>query len=192
MNWLAPTSWRVCLVLMLLAIVAVACSTENLVGGQQNGQPPSSLTDSRLGESPLTSSEDCVNVDEQLALGAWVESEGPDGAISRVLDLESGQIRAGNFYDLSGEGKPGDPDFVAKIYWAPLDPEIAEDHPLLVRVENLDRRDQVVEVEVTTAAFGGGQYFWPSAIPLPDSGSWRLTATAPEHWACFELTVSPG
>ena len=94
-----------------------------------------------------------------------------------------------------GSGTPGDPDFRAKIGWVPLDRLVAKTSALDVRVEHLADPPVGAPVRLRLGGdgnhswTGAGEHFWPSTVPFPAAGRWRLTATAPGHWGCFELTV---
>ena len=96
---------------------------------------------------------------------------------------------AGNLYELSGVGERGGPDFVVKIWWIPLDPEVAHTTDLTVTVALIDEPDRAPTVTQFGYGFNSGGYFWPSGISLPGHGRWRLTAEAANHWGCFELSV---
>lgn len=130
-----------------------------------------------------------MDVDALLAGGRWTDVSSFDGSVSRILAARSGEIRAGNFYELSGAGMPGDPDFVAKLWWVPKDPDIARTVDLTVTVASASEPSR----EPITLQFGpassGPVFFWPSGIPLPSHGRWQLTAEAAGHWGCFLLTV---
>jgi hypothetical protein len=131
--------------------------------------------------APGSAERQCVDVDELRARDVWREVSTPDGTTVRVLDVRSGEILAGNFYGLTGAGDPGDPDFVAKIYWVPNDSDVA--------VQSLD---DPARSPITTQfgnASAGGRFFWPSGTPLPGHGRWRLTAESIGQWGCFVLTV---
>lgn len=175
------------LLVVVVALAGLVACTDNDVADVTS---PTTAADSREADdewatAPGTGERSCVDV-EQL------DPEG-DGVPLGVGDpgpaVRSGEILAGPLGDLVGVGQPGDPDFRAKIYWVPLDPEIAETEELVVTVEYLG----VEEVAPTELRLGGAhsgdRYFWPSSTPLPRRGAWRLTATAPGHWGCFEIQV---
>lgn len=136
-----------------------------------------------------TAERRCVDVDEARRVGQWKDVVAPDGSTSRQLALRSGEIIAGNLYELVGAGMRGSSDFVVKIWWVPLDPEIAHTTDLTVTVSSID--DPTADPSVTRFGYGSTTdgFFWPSGIPLPGYGRWRLTAEAGDHWGCFELSV---
>lgn len=141
-----------------------------------------------------TSAHVCVDVDALRARRSWTTIPGP-GASDRVLNARSGELVAGNFYELLGRGTPGDPGFVAKIYWVPRDPEVAKTEALTVTARYLgDARQPTVTVgfggDGTWQSSGTGTgYFWASGTPMPRKGRWRLTATALGVWGCFKVTA---
>lgn len=81
------------------------------------------------------------------------------------------------------------PDGAAKIYWVPFDHRVATTGPLEVTVEPLDTSDPPVIQTFEQLASNAAGVFWPSGTKFPQSGRYRLIATAPGHWGCFELTV---
>jgi hypothetical protein len=187
-----------------LATTTAACTTERVVSTGRTSSPPSdtlvaptssaSRTHEQLLADPGTADHQCVDVDDLRARHAWRTVPEPNGQTASVLDVRSGEIVAGNFYDLSGTDHPGDPAFSAKIYWIPLDPTIAKTNPLTLTITDLDN----TSTPATTLHLGGDgtasmtvdrYYFWPSGTPLPHRGRWRITAEAPPEWGCFELTV---
>jgi hypothetical protein len=132
----------------------------------------------------------CVDVNQIVASADPVMS-GPDEDVP-VFDIRSGEILAGNFAAIVGQWSSFEPGGVAKTYWLPLDRVIAITEGLEVVVEPLDTSDPA-----ETITFGGdgsyasesGAAFWASGTPFPRPGRYRLTATAPGHWGCFEVTV---
>lgn len=114
---------------------------------------------------------------------------GPDGAGDPAAVVRSGEILAGPFGLLAGVGTPGAQDFRAKIFWVPNNTDIARTEDLTLLVEFLDTGGVEPTELVLPGAHSGDGYFWPSSTPLPSSGTWRLTATAPGHWGCFEVNV---
>jgi hypothetical protein len=94
-------------------------------------------------------------------------------------------------------------DFVAKIYWVPVDPEIARtvQRAVVVQAQDNPAVEPVIidigsEPESSAtgvgggAASSGGRNFWASGVPLSAVERWRLTAEAPDHRGCFEFTLS--
>ena len=105
-----------------------------------------------------------------------------------VEPVRSGEILAGPLDGLMGVGRPGHQDFRAKIFWVPLDPNVAADAEMTLTIEHLDAETAINELRLV-GAHSGESYFWPSSVPLPDAGRWRLTASAPGHWGCFDIEV---
>ena len=134
--------------------------------------------------APGTARHECVDVDPLR------EADHGEGN----LDVRSGELLAGNFRELTGQGQPGDPDFQAKVYWLPLgDDEVVKTNPLILTVQSLS--DPAAPPTVLTLggdgvwAQAGDGYFWPSGVALPSHGRWRLEAQAPGHCGCFVLSI---
>lgn len=106
-----------------------------------------------------------------------------------VFDIRSGDILAGNFASVVNQWSAEWPDGAAKIYWVPFDHRVAATGPLEVTVEPLDTSDPPVIQTFEQLASNAAGVFWPTGTKFPQSGRYRLTATAPGHWGCFELTV---
>lgn len=141
-------------------------------------------------DAPGSSEAVCVDVDHIVATEE-PDMVGPDGGVP-VLDIRSGEILAGNFANIVGQWATFGPSGEAKINWIPLDRMIARREALEIAVERLDADDQP-----ETVMFGGDGWssapgvgaFWPSELLFPRPGRYRLTATAPGHWGCFEFTA---
>jgi hypothetical protein len=113
-----------------------------------------------------------------------------------MLNVRSGELVAGNFAHFENTGKPGDANFVAKIYWEPLHNGVAKANKLSVSVVNLRERSQPARVQRFPEPEQGrwqrstdGYYFWAAGIRLPGHGRWQLTGEAPGHWGCFLITT---
>ena len=186
-------------------VLAAACSptAERIVTGagppSTAGSVPASTTattsalsrEERWASAPGTAARECVDTDRLWAERA-ARRPGP-APEDDFLWARSGEFMAWSFGELFASGTPGAPDYDAKISWEPLDPDIAETEALDVTVEHL--ADPAREpLRLRLGGDGGGAstgdgYFWTSGVPLPAAGRWRLTATAPGHWGCFELSV---
>ena len=135
-----------------------------------------------------TSERACVDVD-QIVANEEPKMVGPEDDRQPVFDIRSGEILAGNFAFVVGRWSTEWPDGGAKIYWVPFDHRVATTGPLEVTVEPLDSNDPAVVQTFEQIASNAGGVFWPSGTKFPQPGRYRLTATAPGHWGCFELTV---
>ena len=135
-----------------------------------------------------TSERACVDVD-QIVANEEPEMRGPEDGRLPVFDIRSGEILAGNFAFVVGRWSAEWPDGAAKIYWVPFDHRVATTGPLEVTVEPLDSNDPAVVQTFEQMASNAGGVFWPTGTKFPQPGRYRLTATAPGHWGCFELTV---
>ena len=135
-----------------------------------------------------TSERACVDVD-QIVANEEPEMVGPEDNRQPVFDIRSGGILAGNFAFVVGQWSTEWPDGAAKIYWVPFDHRVATTGPLEVTVEPLDSNDPAVGQTFEQIASNAAGVFWPSGTKFPQPGRYRLTATAPGHWGCFELAV---
>lgn len=164
-------------------LVVAACARS--APPKSGGDRPPSASAPEWRRAPGTGDHRCVDVDRLGRVSAGQRGD------SRILNVRSGQIVAGNFASLAGSGTFGNADFVAKIYWLPQRNGIAKDNALTVVVTNLTSRGS------HTQRFGGpgrwaqaeGYYFWATGVRLPGHARWRLTAEAPGHWGCFTLTT---
>jgi hypothetical protein len=105
-----------------------------------------------------------------------------------VFDIRSGEIVAGNFASVVGQWAEWD-DGNMKILWVPYDKVTARTSSLVVVVEPLDTDEPAESFTFDQTASSSSAVFWPSGIRFPQPGRYRLTATAPGHWGCFEVTV---
>ena len=143
--------------------------------------------------TPGTAARECVDVD-RLRAGAAAGRGGGPARVDDVLFVRSGEFVAGSLAErLFTDETPGAPGFDAKVSWSPLDPNVAKTEALDVVIEHLgDPSREPLRLHLDEDhhhAFAGDRYFWPSSVPLPARGRWRLTATAPGHWGCFELSL---
>lgn len=136
-----------------------------------------------------TSERVCVDVDSIVSAGIPSALAGPDK--QPVFDIRSGEIVAGNF-DYVVDSWDDFNDGIAKIYWVPLDREVARTEALVVEVEPLDSDEPLGRFRFGgdgSWSVGAGGPFWPSGTAFPAPGRFRITATAIGHWGCFEVTV---
>lgn len=161
-----------------------------LVAGCAASSVDETTAESDIRDTLGNSERVCVDVDS-IVTTHEPKMVGPDGD-QPVFNIRSGDIVAGNFA-LVVDAWSTFNDGVAKIYWIPVDRDVAMANPLDVVVESLTGHG-----DVETITFGGdGTYslaaddaaFWASGTRFDQPGRYRLTATAPDHWACFELTV---
>ena len=128
----------------------------------------------------------CVDVDEIVA------SEEPEMVGSEndqpVFAIRSGEFLAGNFASVVGKWSEW-PNGEVKLYWVPFDWQVAFTEPLEVTVESLEGNGSSVAQTFDVRASNASGVFWPSGTKFSEPGRHRLTAEAPGHWGCFELTV---
>jgi hypothetical protein len=134
-----------------------------------------------------TSERACVDVD-QIVASEEPKMVGPEDNRVPVFDIRSGEILAGNFASVVNKWSEW-PDGEVKIYWVPFDYRVVSVAPLEVTVQPLDSDDPAIVQAFELRASTASAVFWPSATKFPEPGRYRLTATAPGHWGCFELTV---
>jgi hypothetical protein len=151
---------------------------------------PPTLSDSGqacFGDALGTSERACVDVDQTVATEE-PEMVGPEDNRQPVFAVRSGDFLAGNFASVVNKLSEW-PDGVVKLYWVPFDWRVAFTGSLEVTVEPLDSNDPAVVQTFEVRASNAGGIFWPSGTKFPQPGRYRLTATAPGHWGCFELQV---
>jgi hypothetical protein len=133
-----------------------------------------------------TSERVCVDVDLIVATEDPVML-GPKQDVP-VYDVRSGEIVAGNFLSVVGKWAEWEGGNM-KIYWVPYDHVAARTGSLTVVVEPLDTDGPAESFTFDQTASNASGMFWPSGTRFPQPGRYRLTATAPGHWGCFEVTV---
>jgi hypothetical protein len=205
--------------IVVFAAVFAACSSDSVVPTTETSeattttwssttQPPRSSTTSStqpttttvtvppiLSDSGQSGFEDalgtperaCVDVDEIVATEE-PEMVGPEDNRQAVFDIRSGEFLAGNFASVVEKWSEW-PNGEVKLYWVPFDRQIAFTGPLEVTVEPLESNGSAVVQTFEVRASTANVVFWPSGTKFPESGRYRLTAIAPGHWGCFELTV---
>lgn len=208
-------------IVVVLALAVSACSSdgaksttvasdETTTTASTSTQPPPSSTPSTTQPIPTTvndpptlsdsgqsgfedalgtSERVCVDVD-QIVANEEPEMVGSEDNRQSVFDIRSGDILAGNFASVVNQWSAEWPDGAAKIYWIPFDHRVAGG-TLEVTVEPLDTSDPPVIQTFQQLASNAAGVFWPSGTKFPQSGRYRLTATAPGHWGCFEHSVTP-
>jgi hypothetical protein len=129
----------------------------------------------------------CIDVDQIVATEAPI-MVGPDQDWP-VFDIRSGEILAGNFAIVVDQWSTFGPRGVIKMHWVPYDHVLARTESLQVVVEPLDSNNESETLVFDTIAFNTSAVFWPSGARFPEPGRYRLIATAPGHWGCFEVTV---
>lgn len=204
--------------IVVLAAVVAACSSDGAVPTTEMSeatattsssatQPPGSSTTSStrpttttvtvppiLSDSGQSGFEDalgaseraCVDVD-QIVATEEPEMLGPEDNRQPVFDIRSGEFLVGNFASVVEKWSEW-PNGDVKLYWVPFDWQVAFTEPLEVTVEPLESGSAVVQTFDMRASSASG-VFWPSGTKFPGPGRYRLTAIAPGHWGCFELTV---
>lgn len=143
--------------------------------------------------SAATSTVQCVDVQTLAEAGAVTVVTQSDGSTIELLEATSGDFTAGNFAVFLSKYAGPVEQFAAKLYWIPLHSEAPRTESLQLTVEYLDD----TAVSPTILELGGdgnwsrtndGSYFWPSRVPLPHLGRWRITAEATGlREGCFEL-----
>lgn len=141
-------------------------SVEDSARDYPNAPPPANLPALFEKTSAGVSDRECVDV-------------GDDDIV------RSGEFVAGNFRPYIKNWKTdGQYD---KIWWVPLH----------------QGRMQSLTVKVTSSGGGRNNHthrfsdlagnedgaFYPSEIPIPENGNWRLVATSGPDWGCFELDL---
>ncbi len=133
-----------------------------------------------------TADEVCVNVDEIVR---DLRGLGP------VVDIRSGQFVAGNFLNVVGNWSAFDNGKV-KMYWVPIEPDLASSTNLQITVRSLDGSGQASEATFefpggpgAASAASGDYTFWATEPAFATPGRYRVTAQAADHWGCFEFSA---
>jgi hypothetical protein len=103
--------------------------------------------------------------------------------------LRSGEFVAGDFRAYRAGWRPNLPADQGKLWWAPLHTDAMPG--LTLYATSLDDPAVSQVYRFTTPAANANGPFYPSAVPLPQPGRWRLVATAGPDWGCFDLVVGP-
>lgn len=133
-------------------------------------QPPGATQASAFRDVPGSPADRCVRVGDHR-------------------DVRSGGFVAGNF--AAGEQlftaarQQAHQRGAVKIYWIPL--HVGHMPELAVRATLLSGQAHVRAYQNQVAA-GGGYVFYPSVVPIPVPGTWKLIATAGSNTGCFIVT----
>lgn len=124
----------------------------------------------------------CIHVDKYT-----------DPQEDNTVDLRSGGFVAGDFARsqqnfASGYGDPTDHTGV-KIYWIPLH---AKHMPgLTVHATRISGTKITRTMHQNNVAWGSdGRLFYPSGVPIPQPGTWKLVAAAGQDKGCFIVTFT--
>ncbi|HEX8229636.1 MAG TPA: hypothetical protein VF826_10035 [Chloroflexia bacterium] len=102
--------------------------------------------------------------------------------------VRSGEFIAGNFQLFIEQWRPNLTEREGKIWWIPLHQDQMPGLTVkLIRFEDLTTIFQVRNFP-TVGSTGVGS-FYPSGVPLPSAGRWRLVATSGPDWGCFDVAV---
>lgn len=131
--------------------------------------PPKELPEGFRKKVPGTSRRECVEVGDEVA-------------------VRSGEFVAGSFRTYVDFWKPN-PKY-GKLWWAPLHLGEYDPNPeLTVRTVRLDKPSTARAYRFSDVGAIDNAIFYPSSIPLPTRGTWRLVATSGADWGCFDLTL---
>lgn len=75
-----------------------------------------------------------------------------------------------------------------KLYWMPL--HVDHMSELTVQEIHLPDRTMAPVTRQPYVAASGGHLFYPSAIPIPEPGTWQLVAKAGPNTGCFIATFT--
>ena len=207
---------RVCTVLIealaILTLVSVTSRGQRASGGVPSPTSIAFAGKGRSGERPTGNTT-------AMALIASVEAEGArhvrraatnlppsfkssSGTAERVCVIgdEMGPVRSGDFLiggHLGGSvatrgGRQG------KVWWIPLH-NTEKMPPLVVRGRKLTAPTDTFRFTTSVVAYPNSQgslpalrreYFFPSGITIPTTGTWVIVATSGANWGCFVLTTT--
>jgi hypothetical protein len=111
--------------------------------------------------------------------------------VGHQRDVRSGDFLAGSFgadeQAFAAADQGSQQPAKVKIYWIPLH----VDHmPGVVVTATLLHGRTVTRAASTQIAAGGGAVFYPSAVPIPMPGTWKLLARAGRNRGCFIVTFT--
>ena len=137
---------------------------------------------------PGSPARECVDVEVFQHLARRV---GPNER-DIVLDLRSGEFRAGNFFNLKRQvvGAPSDtrenPTYQLKIYWVGL----ARDSqtPIVTARSLSDPARSPIRGTASTVSGANGT-FTASDVMLPAPGRWRITGASADQWGCYDVEI---
>jgi hypothetical protein len=110
-------------------------------------------------------------------------------AVGRDDEVRSGEFIAGPFREYARLWKPHMAEGMGKLWWIPLHQDRMSG--LTVRATRLGASPITRTYRFPNKAWTDDGPFYPSGIPLPSAGRWRLVATSGPDWGCFELTLRP-
>jgi hypothetical protein len=116
---------------------------------------------------PGTSRRECVTVADGVTL------------------VRSGDFVAGDFAVYRQHWKPDLGPGLGKIFWIPADPQPTA--ALTITATSASGRH--ITYKAGSLAESDAGPFYPSGIPLPTTGTWKLLARAGDSWGCFELAL---
>jgi hypothetical protein len=100
--------------------------------------------------------------------------------------VRSGDFIAGDFVDYHRTWKPNLGPGIGKLYWVPAHPQPS----IFLTVVATSASGQAVSYQAGSMVVNDvGRSFYPSGIPLPTAGHWKLVAQAGDSWGCFELDL---
>jgi hypothetical protein len=106
-------------------------------------------------------------------------------------DVRSGDFLAGSFgadeQAFAAAYRGSQQRTKVKIYWIPLH---VGHMPGVVVTATLQHGRTVTRTSSTQIAAGGGALFYPSAVPIPVPGIWKLQARAGRDRGCFIVTFT--
>lgn len=105
-------------------------------------------------------------------------------------DVRSGGFLAGNFGAdqqlFAAAYQQAQRHTEVKIYWIPL--HVGHMSVLAVQATLLPGRTVTRTYHQDQVATAGGDVFYPSGVPIPVPGTWKLVATAGRNRGCFIVT----
>jgi hypothetical protein len=116
---------------------------------------------------PGTSRRECVTVADGVTL------------------VRSGDFVAGDFAVYRQQWKPNLGPGLGKIFWVPANPQPTA--ALTITATSADGRHITYKAGSLSESDAGPVY--PSGIPLPTTGTWKLLAQAGDSWGCFQLVL---
>jgi len=99
--------------------------------------------------------------------------------------VRSGDFVAGDFVEYRRQWRPDLGPGLGKLFWLPARPR--PNAALTVTATAAGRTETYSAGSLVTN--DAGQAMYPSGIPLPADGTWKLVVQAGDGWGCFELTL---
>ena len=172
-----PAGWPTLLALLCAIVLASsACSSAPRTQTSPwwaSVQKPGAVQAAAFRGVPGSSSDRCVAVGHHRNVRSGSFLAGPFG-----ID-EQGFAAA---YQQAGRRSE------VKIYWMPL--HVAHMSELTVREFHLPDRTMAPLTRQPYVAANSGYLFYPSAIPIPEPGTWELVAKAGPNTGCFIATFT--